>query len=94
MAESNAAPRQVLISARTVGPGVEVTVADDSARIVVAGPLVTSEARPGDSIAVNGVCLTAVDLADGAITWEGGTAAAEPFSQVQMEIYQRGGLLV
>lgn len=29
MAESNAAPRQVLISARTVGPGVEVTVADN-----------------------------------------------------------------
>jgi riboflavin synthase len=32
----------------------------------VRGPLVTSDARPGDSIAVNGVCLTVVDPADGA----------------------------
>lgn len=40
-------------------------LADDAARIVVAGPLVTSDAFPGASIAVNGVCLTAVDLVDG-----------------------------
>ena len=51
-----------------LGRVVEVTAADDSARIVVAGPLVTSDARPGDSIAVNGVCLTAVDLADGSFS--------------------------
>jgi riboflavin synthase len=38
---------------------------DDSARLVVHGPRVTSDARPGDSIAVNGVCLTVVDLVDG-----------------------------
>ncbi len=38
---------------------------DESARLVVRGPLVTSDAKPGDSIAVNGVCLTAVDLVDG-----------------------------
>jgi len=31
---------------------------DDSARLVVRGKIVTSDARPGDSIAVNGVCLT------------------------------------
>jgi riboflavin synthase len=29
-------------------------------RLTVRGPLVTSDARPGDSIAVNGVCLTVV----------------------------------
>lgn len=34
-----------------------------------------------------------VDLETGAITWEGGGSRAEPFSRVQMDIYQRGGLL-
>lgn len=34
----------------------------DAARIVITGPLVTSDTRPGDSIAVNGVCLTVVDI--------------------------------
>lgn len=41
----------------------------DAARFTVKGPLVTSDAGHGDSIAVNGVCLTVVDvLADGAFT--------------------------
>ncbi|MGH3852922.1 MAG: riboflavin synthase [Pseudonocardiaceae bacterium] len=34
----------------------------DAARFSVHGPLVSSDARPGDSIAVNGVCLTVVAL--------------------------------
>ena len=37
----------------------------EAARLTVEGPLVTSDARPGDSIAVNGVCLTVVERADG-----------------------------
>jgi riboflavin synthase len=38
----------------------------DSARFVIRGPVVTADARHGDSIAVNGVCLTVVEvLADG-----------------------------
>jgi riboflavin synthase len=52
----------------------------DAARITVRGPLVTGEAQSnadrggsagvalGDSIAVNGVCLTVVDVEDGAFT--------------------------
>ena len=53
----------------------------DAARITVSGPLVTADASrsnadlrgsagvaPGDSIAVNGVCLTVVDVKDGAFT--------------------------
>jgi riboflavin synthase len=40
----------------------------DAARLAVRGPLVTSDARPGDSISVNGVCLTVVDLVDDAFT--------------------------
>ena len=40
-----------------------------SARLVIRGPIVTSDAGHGDSIAVNGVCLTVVDvLADGSFS--------------------------
>jgi len=34
----------------------------DAARFTLRGPTVTSDARHGDSIAVNGVCLTVVDV--------------------------------
>jgi riboflavin synthase len=40
----------------------------DAARITVRGPLVTSDAKHGDSIAVNGVCLTVVSNEGGAFT--------------------------
>lgn len=36
----------------------------DAARITVRGPLSVSDARHGDSISVNGVCLTVVDQGD------------------------------
>jgi riboflavin synthase len=39
-----------------------VETGGDSALITVRGPLVASDARHGDSIAVNGVCLTVVDV--------------------------------
>jgi riboflavin synthase len=34
----------------------------DAVRLVIGGPVVTADARHGDSIAVNGVCLTVVDV--------------------------------
>lgn len=37
----------------------------DSVRLTVRGPLVTEYAAFGDSIAVDGVCLTVIDVADG-----------------------------
>ena len=40
----------------------------DAARFAVRGLLVSSDARPGDSIAVNGVCLTVVDVDDDVFT--------------------------
>ncbi|MGV8873369.1 MAG: riboflavin synthase [Rhodococcus sp. (in: high G+C Gram-positive bacteria)] len=41
----------------------------DAARFTVRGPIVTSDAGHGDSIAVNGVCLTVVEvLPDGGFT--------------------------
>jgi riboflavin synthase len=58
-----------------LGRVVEVTrLAGDSARVVISGPTVTSDARPGDSIAVNGVCLTAVTL-------EGDTFSADVMAE-------------
>ena len=47
-----------------LGEVVEVA-AGPVARLTVRGPLVSGDARPGDSIAVNGVCLTVVDVAGG-----------------------------
>jgi riboflavin synthase len=40
----------------------------DSVVLAVRGPLVTSDARHGDSISVNGVCLTVIDNVDGVFT--------------------------
>jgi riboflavin synthase len=40
----------------------------DAARFTISGPLTSSDARAGDSIAVNGVCLTVVDVESGVFT--------------------------
>jgi riboflavin synthase len=45
-----------------------VEPAGESARLVVHGPLVTTDAAHGDSISVNGVCLTVTDVTGGAFT--------------------------
>jgi riboflavin synthase len=47
-----------------LGEVVEV-VAGPATRLTVRGPLVSADAGHGDSIAVNGVCLTVVDAAGG-----------------------------
>ena len=44
------------------------TLADDAARFTLLGPLVTTDAKHGDSIAVNGVCLTVVETEAGRFT--------------------------
>jgi riboflavin synthase len=46
-------------SAEPVGGGV---------RLAITGPVVATDARPGDSIAVNGVCLTVVEVSGGRFT--------------------------
>jgi riboflavin synthase len=45
-----------------LGKVVDLVPGADSARLSVRGPKVTADAAPGASIAVNGVCLTVVDL--------------------------------
>jgi riboflavin synthase len=46
-----------------VGEVREVIEQADVVRLVITGPVVASDTRHGDSIAVNGVCLTAVEVA-------------------------------
>lgn len=41
---------------------------EDGSRLTIAGPVVTQDAKHGDSIAVNGVCLTVVTVAAGEFT--------------------------
>jgi riboflavin synthase len=41
-----------------LGEVVDLSPEGDSARLTVRGPKVTADAVPGDSIAINGVCLT------------------------------------
>ncbi|MBH0774885.1 riboflavin synthase [Nocardia bovistercoris] len=48
-----------------LGEVVTVERLSDAARLTIRGKLVTSDAGHGDSIAVNGVCLTVVDVLDG-----------------------------
>ncbi|MFP5334711.1 MAG: riboflavin synthase [Actinomycetes bacterium] len=51
-----------------LGEVVALEPAADSARLVVRGPRVVADAVHGDSIAVNGVCLTVTGSANGTFT--------------------------
>jgi riboflavin synthase len=51
-----------------LGEVVAVEPLRDASRLTVRGPLVTTDAGHGDSISVNGVCLTVVENRDGAFT--------------------------
>jgi riboflavin synthase len=48
-----------------VGRVVEKSELADAVRLRISGPVVTGDAAPGDSIAVNGVCLTVVEVLPG-----------------------------
>ncbi|MGW4489304.1 riboflavin synthase [Amycolatopsis sp. NPDC004368] len=51
-----------------IGEVIEVEQGTNTARLTVRGPLVTSDAAHGDSIAVSGVCLTVVTSSEGTFT--------------------------
>ncbi|MGK5730720.1 riboflavin synthase [Streptomyces sp. URMC 124] len=51
-----------------LGEVVSVENLGDSSLFRLRGPIVTQDAKHGDSIAVNGVCLTVVETADGEFT--------------------------
>ena len=65
----------------------------DAARFVIRGPVVTSDAGHGDSIAVNGVCLTVVEvLPDGAVQRRRHGRDAEPVEPARLEVGSRVNL--
>jgi riboflavin synthase len=76
-----------------LGTVVELDRGAESARLRVRGPLVTSDASLGGSIAVNGVCLTVTEVADGDFTADvmhetlrrTALGALEPGSAVNLE---------
>ncbi|MER8041004.1 riboflavin synthase [Streptomyces hydrogenans] len=76
-----------------LGEVVAVEQLPDASRFRLRGPLVTEGARHGDSIAVNGVCLTVVETADGEFTADvmaetltrSSLGALEPGSRVNLE---------
>jgi riboflavin synthase len=51
-----------------LGEVVGVERLTDAARITVRGPLVTQDAAHGDSLSINGVCLTVTGMQDGTFT--------------------------
>lgn len=51
-----------------IGVVEELQQLDDAVRIAVRAPKVTEDAAPGDSLAVDGVCLTVVDNGNGTFT--------------------------
>jgi riboflavin synthase len=51
-----------------LGTIVAIEEQEDAKRITIQGPLVTSDVSRGDSIAVSGACLTAIELEEGKFT--------------------------
>lgn len=69
------------------GSVVKLEPLDDAIRIEVRAPLVTADARPGDSIAVDGVCLTVVEVGGGSFTAD---VMRETIERSRMATYSSG----
>ena len=82
-----------------LGEVVNVEQLADAARLIVRGPRVTTDIAHGDSIAVNGVCLTVTGTAAGTFTADvmaetlnrSALGALEPGSPVNLERSLRVG---
>ena len=70
-----------------IGVVKELEQLDDAVRIAVRAPKVTEDAAPGDSIAVDGVCLTVVDNVDGTFTAD---VMRETLDSSRLGTYQTG----
>ena len=70
-----------------IGVVEEMQQLDDAIRIAVRAPKVTEDATPGDSIAVDGVCLTVVDNANGTFTAD---VMRETLDRSRLGTYQTG----
>jgi len=65
----------------------EVRSLPDAAQFRIRGPLVLSDASAGDSIAVNGICLTVTDVRDDAFTCD---VMAETLARTALRDYRTG----
>jgi riboflavin synthase len=70
-----------------LGSVVSVETLTDSARIVISAPKVTGDAHHGDSIAVNGCCLTVVGQGDGTFAAD---VMAETLSRTNLGAFAPG----
>lgn len=70
-----------------IGVVEELKLLDDAVRIAVRAPKVTEDAAPGDSIAVDGVCLTVVDSASGTFTAD---VMRETMDRSRLSTYEAG----
>ena len=70
-----------------LGEVVELTWKGEGARLAIRGPVVTADAAHGDSIAVNGVCLTVVENLGDVFTTE---VMKESFDRSSLGVLQVG----
>ena len=70
-----------------IGVVEELEQLGDAVRIAVRAPKVTEDAAPGDSIAVDGVCLTVVDNANGTFTAD---VMRETMDRSRLSTYEAG----
>lgn len=70
-----------------VGSVKELVQLDDAVRVAIRAPKVTADAAPGDSIAVDGVCLTVVDNAEGVFTAD---VMRESLNRSRLGTYEKG----
>lgn len=70
-----------------IGTVEELMPLGDAVRIAVRAPKVTEDAAPGDSIAVDGVCLTVVDNANGTFTAD---VMRETMDRSRLSTYEAG----
>jgi riboflavin synthase len=74
------------------GSVASIDVRPDGARLVIHAPSVAETAGIGDSVAVNGVCLTAVELANGHLAFDAVTETLRRTSLGTLQAGQRVNL--
>jgi riboflavin synthase len=73
-----------------LGEVVGIDLAGDSARIRIRGPLVAEDAARGDSIAINGVCLTVTGVLDGEFSAD---VMGETLGRSSLGVLHRGSVV-
>ena len=73
-----------------LGEVVGIDLTGDSARIRIRGPLVAGDAARGDSIAINGVCLTVTGVLDGEFSAD---VMGETLGRSSLGVLHRGSIV-